>query len=77
MEELKPCPFCGGKPVLKFEKRSSCGRGRVIRVECTKCYVGIYGYSPDLNCEETALDNIENCKRNAIRDWNRRASDDK
>lgn len=75
MEKLKPCPFCGRKPVLKFAKRDS--GGRVIRVECTKCYVGIYGYSPDLNYEETALDNIENCKRNAIRDWNRRVSDDK
>ena len=75
MEELKPCPFCGGEPVLKFAKREF--GGRVIRVECTKCYAKTYGRSPDLNCEETALYNIEECKRDAIRKWNKRASDDK
>lgn len=75
MDELKPCPFCRGKAVLKFAKWN-CG-GRMIMVECTKCYAKIEGYSPDLSCEETALDNIEECKRDAIRDWNRRVNDDK
>lgn len=68
-------PVLRRKASIEICKRDS--GGRVIRVECTKCYVGIYGYSPDLNYEETALDDIENCKRNAIRDWNRRANDDK
>lgn len=75
MENLKPCPFCGGKGKVKATKKDYVGF--TIWCECTKCYAQSGGYCPDLKNEDLALENIGNCADKAIKAWNRRANDEK
>ena len=65
MEELKPCPFCGGKATLRYTKANPNGMASNILklsekgfVSCLKCSIGTKEYS--------------NMSR-AIDVWNRRA----
>ena len=62
MAELKPCPFCGGKPFVQETAHSWCN---VICDKCgamTKCVLNSADYSS---------------KNLAIEAWNRRAEDGK
>ena len=49
--ELKPCPFCGGQPVLEdretFERLDHAGNGACITVECHKCNLDFYEHTHD------------------------------
>ena len=60
---LKPCPFCGGEPVLAVDKG--------VRVMCRNCRAqtenGIY-------CNDAA--SICSAAWHAIDAWNRRADDE-
>ena len=67
--ELKPCPFCGGKAVVKATTKRI---GFTIWCECEKCYAKTEGYCPNIEKEDASLANIEECKNNAIELWNRR-----
>lgn len=59
MDDLKPCPFCGGKAILVESIHA-----QVFKVECmnTSCY-----------CFNTST--IFSNKTNAIEAWNRRTND--
>lgn len=72
-EELKPCPFCGGEGVLKAVNKSY---GFTIWCQCRECGSRTEGYCPDMNNEDTDIENIEICKNRAIAMWNRRANDE-
>ena len=72
MMELKPCPFCGGKPYLEKSSRAFLGgeSQRVSYVRCTKCEarspkipISRYGHS----CYSIDAQNA------AAEAWNRRA----
>ena len=67
--ELKPCPFCGGKAVVKATTKRI---GFVIWCECEKCYAKTEGYCPNIENENTSITSIERCKNDAIELWNRR-----
>ena len=73
MDELKPCPFCGGKVTLKTQKAQYGLSGTIIK--CEKCLVTLY--SPDVRAvtENNILVNkpIDNHIEKAIEAWNRRA----
>lgn len=71
-EELKPCPFCGGKATLKAANKSC---GLIIWCACG-CGARTDGYCPDINKEDDTMENIEECKKRAIKAWNRRANDE-
>lgn len=58
--ELKPCPFCGGKPKLRYRKPFS-------YVVCTGCKS-----SSELVCDSYEEGDG---KADAIAAWNRRAND--
>ena len=73
MGELKKCPFSGGEARLKMENRHDVGW--VIYVECKVCNASTLGYCPNLSKEDTALEDINNCKKLAIEAWNRRAEE--
>lgn len=47
-EALKPCPFCGGKAIIRNEDYA-------IFVECTKCYARS-GQELDCNCKEELIE---------------------
>ena len=67
--ELKHCPFCGGKAVVKaITKRI----GFSIWCECSECYAKTEGYCPNIEKEDSSLANIEECKNKAIELWNGR-----
>ena len=67
---LKKCPFCGGSASIKATTKKSCGF--TIWCECNDCYARIDGYLPNLENENTSVENIEQCKIKAIELWNRR-----
>lgn len=73
MEELKKCPFCGGEASVKMEHKHSIGW--TIWCTCNKCHAETSGYCPDLSKEHRALDNIDDCKKLAIKEWNRRVEE--
>lgn len=60
MDELKPCPFCGGKARLLVNDG--------VRVICSKCYVGTMILTDDVVRETNAVEMV-------VEAWNRRASD--
>lgn len=72
MKNLKPCPFCGGKGKIKAAKRDYIGFA--IWCECEKCSARVDGYCPDLKNENIALENIDSCRDEAIKSWNRRVN---
>ena len=74
-EELKPCPFCGEKAIIKAVDKNY---GFTIWCQCKdgNCGARTVGYCPDTNNEDNSLENIERCKNKAIGAWNRRADDE-
>lgn len=70
-EELKPCPFCGGKAKVKAANKTC--TGFTIWCAC-KCGARTEGFCPDTNKEDDTMENIEGCKKRAAEAWNRRAS---
>lgn len=73
-EELKPCPFCGGKAKVKATKKEHIGFTIWCACESCECGARTVGFCPDTNREDDTLENIERCKKRAIKAWNRRAS---
>ena len=70
-KELKKCPFCGGKAIIKAADKNY---GFTIWCQCKdgNCGARTVGYCPDTNNEDNSLENIESCKNKAIEAWNRR-----
>lgn len=58
MDELKPCPFCGGKPRLFVSDG--------VRVICSKCYASTKALTD-------RMENDSNATERVIEAWNRRA----
>lgn len=73
-EELKPCPFCGGKAKVKATKKEHIGFTIWCACESCECGARTVGFCPDTNREDNTLENIERCKKKAIKAWNRRTS---
>jgi Lar family restriction alleviation protein len=59
--EMKPCPFCGGEPVLD-------GRSEDVRVRCEGCdaHAATHWFGDD-------LDAVDAAEAAAISAWNARA----
>lgn len=71
MEQLKPCPFCGGESevCISEEHHGMDGWYRVAFVRCKECRCRTPQY---------AIDGFYGCKtteQDAIEAWNRRAND--
>ena len=47
--ELKTCPFCGGRAVMKAVNKNY---GFTIWCQCRKCGARTEGYCPDMNHED-------------------------
>lgn len=64
MEELKPCPFCGGEDVRIFSmpKRENCEEQICYTIICNDCNSGSGMYIDSKNA--------------AVKAWNRRAKND-
>ena len=58
MEELKPCPFCGGEARLLVNDG--------VKVICSKCYVGTMSMKDVMWQESNAVETV-------VAAWNRRA----
>ena len=81
--ELKPCPFCGGKAILKHEKIDVCRNrenGDLITrwsVWCPNCGIRQSGGTTEywFSYDETLkiVDSHFDGRKTAIERWNRRA----
>ena len=78
-EELKPCPFCGGKARLYTTESRQSYRRAVVKCQQCRCEIraeggGFHDFGEGkTEMEKRALSN-EAAKANAIAAWNRRAS---
>lgn len=77
MQELKPCPFCGGAN-LKIESKHNGTHYWTgtysVTVRCAKCHArGGTASCKVENCKRGCAD--EAAKQKAIEAWNRRVSD--
>lgn len=91
MTELEPCPFCGGNKIKMLRNQKRIGHnGLEIPVfcikyyaRCNKCYARggtssgkVLGYTLGLKIPPWAKSELDIYK-DAIKKWNRRATDDK
>lgn len=60
MDELKPCPFCGGRPVYRLRAVNGTGANRGWVIECHDCVA----YGPLTTARQT--------KDEAAAAWNNR-----
>lgn len=67
-EELKPCPFCGGKAKLNYERISGENKGYWAQVICTQCC----GRS-----EGVWAGSYKSAEQKEIKAWNRRIADER
>lgn len=58
-EGLLPCPFCGGRPIVRY--LTTAGIRTHSRIECTNCHVKTDYYVHEFG------------ERNVTKVWNRRA----
>lgn len=65
-EELKPCPFCGGKAGLNYERIPGENKGFWAQVICNGCYGRSGG---------TWAGSYSAAERIETKAWNRRAND--
>ena len=71
MEELKPCPFCGGKPDKQFYFESE---SFIVSISCPICYtskkesVHLKGGHSYVNPSEKFIE----AEEKAIKKWNQR-----
>lgn len=72
MENLKPCPFCGGTPFLYVKPIRGYKGNFSYRVLCTKCAA----YVPIGEVHDLYMD-AELAEQTATAAWNRRANDDR
>nr|DAV54163.1 MAG TPA: restriction alleviation protein [Caudoviricetes sp.] len=63
MDELKPCPFCGGEALLEPYRAR---KGYEASIQCNQCLCSMSTITYDE--EETAIEDI-------VKAWNRRAAD--
>lgn len=83
MNELKPCPFCGGKASIQqtaygTTDNASCRLSFAIR--CTKCDAtapNASGYVAINLMSDGSLNLWNDDREKAVKAWNRRVSDDK
>lgn len=80
-EELKPCPFCGGKAKFKIATSSSTSmqKGFRFNIACSKCRAS---FPKTYEVEHTLAENgdmiaITDEREMAVKAWNRRANDGK
>jgi Lar family restriction alleviation protein len=70
VQQLKPCPFCGGEPYYRKPEHLNKTAFDVMRIECKKCGAAPYAV-------EVYEGKTESEKRETIaRFWNRRANDE-
>lgn len=76
MNELKPCPFCGGKPYLETHHRAfiKAKTTRVAFVRCRECEARTQRFELT---DFGRTSHSEEANKKAIEAWNRRADDGK
>lgn len=71
-EYLRPCPFCGGEPVLNVTDNNSYNGTVVTEIRCKKCYSGgrtTVSYNHSVTVGSEAHNDIV---KEVIRTWNSR-----
>lgn len=76
--ELKPCPFCGGKAMFRTVNNYSTNYcvGVTFEVKCSDCGIRIpksYNTTFSLKEDTGELNALQDERKTAIEDWNRRA----
>ena len=74
--ELKPCPFCGGKAYMKM-RRAYIGPGRSWYARCSKCHAKTDDYEEpdDIEYSSNPFAVLEKTIADAAAVWNKRAQE--
>lgn len=79
-EELKPCPFCGGKAMFLtiINKSSHLAVGVMFKIKCIKCGTELpKSYECEMYMDQGGVIRTGKDERTkATTDWNRRALED-
>lgn len=77
MNELKPCPFCGGEAYSAIVSRDHTETGYSIgvKVGCQKCNFHMWGESIFKVDEFMNVKMVSEGVQHMIENWNRRAND--
>lgn len=85
MNDLKPCPFCGGEARIHNVEiiRSGAGMTERIEVGCTVCDAEIKSVRHEFTTEHITMNGFKMIvgtgvydNMSAVEQWNRRASDE-
>ena len=81
MEELKRCPFCGGKAVFSIKKDFSRSliKGYEFNIRCNKCKATISDrcYQIEFKMNDSGeIEIIHDGRKDAIEAWNKRYKED-
>ena len=78
MEELKCCPFCGGRAKISYDIEFNYGTTYLkTRVQCTKCRTDKMNViAADLQ-KEDVIEKWSQCRDGAIEEWNKRYEEKK
>ncbi len=77
MQELRKCPFCGGKAVFKINSNSSSCKGVefIFEIKCENCGAQLPKlYKVEISLEgDGRVNAIYDDRKRAIEEWNERA----
>ena len=79
MEELKPCPFCGGKAIIRSITSWARHNKRCMKYDicCNNCSVYGFCFETKAIFEENGKITVDETERTeAIEKWNRRYKDE-
>ena len=79
MSDLKPCPFCGGKPECGVEFYQSSGTEVMLKAEvwCERCHIGRAKIFKATEITLVPFERYTDAFDKAKQAWNRRAKDDR
>lgn len=78
MSELKPCPFCRGKPECGVEFYESSGSNVLLKAEvwCERCHIGRAQIFKATEITLVPFERYTDAFDKAISKWNERAKDE-
>lgn len=78
MDELKRCPFCGGRAKISYDIEFNCGTTYLkTRVQCIECRTDKMNVIAANLQKEDVVEKWSKCRDGAIEEWNKRYEEKK
>lgn len=77
LEQLKACPFCGGRAVMKIGDAPFGNGWYIVRISCTQCHTFSNAYCTGKQAFSEHIITLEEAKHEAMQAWNKRCFEEK